>query len=201
MKRKLKKAESDEECQNIVNDIRNRKMMLKKELLTNKNINYHINKNNISEFRKYLIWNKNIHLNGIKKDIAIIILSIICLASPINLIFNISVIALIISILSSIINFECINLQNYNLERLNNYEKRNREKIEERYIKRAKDYDLISTTIKKEFDKTNDIPNPYEILDKINNPVELEQFKQIILETKHNIRYSENNTKIKRKVK
>ena len=201
MKKRLKKAKTEEQCKEIIENVRNSKMILKKEFLNKQNINYHINKNNIPEFRKYLLWNKQIHINGIKKDIVIIILSIIALILSSNFIFYISTIALITSIISALINFECVNLQNYNLDRLNKYEKRNKEKIVKKYIQKAKEYNLISTTIKKEFDKTTDIPNPYDILNKINNVEELKQFKKIILETRNNNLNNINKTKLKRKVR
>ena len=93
-----------------------------------KNRNYHFDIDYSKNFKNYLLWNKDVHLNGIIKNLVILALSIAALILSQGLIFNVALALAIINSIGLVINFECVNLQNYHLARFERVET----KLEER---------------------------------------------------------------------
>lgn len=130
--KKLEK-ENIEDKDALLAEYQNQKLAFRRELVYKQNRNYHYNTNYPTKFIKYLEWNKKVHINGIKKDICMLVgvpvLSVL-LGNPSP---TISTILMLASVSSLAINFECVNLQNYNLYRFQN-EKTYQilEKVEER---------------------------------------------------------------------
>ena len=60
----LKKASTAEEQKRIVNDYRNQKIAMRRELNREQNRNYHMDENKPTEFLYYLNWNKDVHKKG-----------------------------------------------------------------------------------------------------------------------------------------
>lgn len=112
------------------------KLKYRKELATSQNRNYHYNKDCPSECIEYLKSNRSIHIRGLRNNLITILLIFLisCVLITISPMLIITLYSL--EVLSIIINFECINLQNYNLERLENertlkvLKKRENERIE-----------------------------------------------------------------------
>ena len=129
-KKRLKEAKTEEEKQIIIYKSKIDKMQERREFYQEENRNYHIRKENPTQIIKYLELNKKIHKNGLVGNAIFSLLTI-----P-GLIFGskIAIIFLAFEIIEAIINFECINLQNYNICRLtkvkDKIEKKEKAKIE-----------------------------------------------------------------------
>lgn len=188
-----KKNISEEEKNNIIFHYNCMKMAFKRELIEKKNRNYHFNSNNASSFYKYLLWNKSIHQKGIIRDVIGILIStfIICLSSGILNIL--SIFFLLCSALSLGINFQCVNLQNYNMCR---FQEKSQllEKIEER--KRNCDYKNYSNISDKVYEKLKDskqIPTSSEVVKSLTTKEELEELRKLALEIKKQRETKEDN--------
>ncbi len=116
------------------------KLAFRKELHTKKNRNYHYDANYPIKFITYLKRNKKLHQKGMIKNIVVSLITIgLAIFFP-NL--NSYLIAGILSYeaISFFVNFQCINLQNYNLCRFQNkkiqsYFTRKQQKTQEENIK------------------------------------------------------------------
>lgn len=96
------------------------KLKYRKELVTSQNRNYHYNPESPTECIGYLKKNKEIHERGLKCNLILLLIIFVCS----NILTSIPTVYIImgylLEIFSLFINFQCINLQNYNLERLEN---------------------------------------------------------------------------------
>ena len=152
------------------------KMFLRKEYNNNKNINYHIDVNNPSKFIKELNMNKNIH----KKSLILNLILLPILATLAALGCSITIPIAAYEIFSIFINFECINIQNYNIYRIKKIEeklKSKEKKIEDNKIEKFRNaYELIGKTLeeKKDFIDVN------ELVKKIQSKEVLLQLKELI---------------------
>ena len=170
MNKKLKNITDENEKKYIINHYRKEKMMFKKELETEKNRNYHIDYNSINDINDWLEKNKRIHIKDLKKNIILIIILIIIL----NFFPIFSILFIIYESICAFVNFECINLQNYNLCRLNDskvkdYFKRI-EKQKDEYMKNNMQQGI--NPISKAFQNTIDIPSIDDIINEISNKEE-----------------------------
>ena len=88
-KKELKKAKSEEERKLIIFHYRELKMLFRKEINTEQNRNYHLDKKRPSDTLRYLEWNKNVHQKLLLIDfIALPILSCVALAGfPVSIPF------------------------------------------------------------------------------------------------------------------
>ena len=128
LKRKLNRANSPEEYENILMKSKMDKMRARAEWNREKNRNYHMNGKTPTEIINYLKWNKDVHKRGLIKNgiesSALIVLSIV--GVPYLLPF------LAAEAVSTFLNFQCVNLQNYNICRY---------KISEEIIKKKEERD------------------------------------------------------------
>lgn len=189
--KQLKKLHSDITKKKVIDHYRMQKILLRKELVREQNRNYHIDKSKPSEFIKYLEWNKNIHKNGLKKDAILSAILIIGIATGIT-----SVIPLLVMVFgSALINFQCVNIQNYNIYRFKSKEKTIK-KLEEKQQKQdIEKYSAAAHVIDKTFSKTKNVPTLEEIVENIDSIEQLEQLRALLLETQNNnkiIRESKN---------
>lgn len=190
---------SEEEKNNIRFEYNCRKMAFKRELMERKNVNYHFNNSNASKFYKYLEWNKKVHVKGMINDTIAIILSIIGICLFNNVFFILSCLSLIYNIISLGINFECVNLQNYNLCRFEE-----KKQILVRLEERSKEMDLkkysdVSKKIYSELVSSVELPKSDEVVSKLTTVEELRQLRALVLEIKKQ-RDCDNNRE-KQKVK
>ena len=113
-KKKLAYANSEEERQAIIYRAKMSKMQERREFYQEENRNYHMRRENPTQIIKYLEKNKEIHINGIIRNafFAGLMIPGVIFGSELALAF------LIIEAIGAVINFECINLQNYNICRL-----------------------------------------------------------------------------------
>ena len=67
-KKLLRKAKTEEQKKKVIENVKLAKMAMRKELIEEKNRNYHIDNNRPTEIKKYLLWNKQVHKTGLIKD-------------------------------------------------------------------------------------------------------------------------------------
>lgn len=173
------------------------KLKYRKELVTSQNRNYHYNPESPTECIGYLRKNKSIHVNGIKCNL--VFLLIIFLAS--NLLTSIPSIYIIggylLELFSLFINFECINLQNYNLERLENERTLNLlKKKEEIKIKSdLKNYRECSKVVSSRIMQSTTVPTVSEITEYIKTK---EQADELRIMASKRLSYLEKNKEEKK---
>lgn len=197
--RKLSRCNEFEQKQ-IIDEYRFAKLLFKKELIYKQNQNYHMDLENPTNFCNYLRFNKKIHIEGLKSNILFIMGAIIF-----KLVINNPVIDMILmcNLISMIINFECINLQNYNLCRLENAQmktflERREKKIKEDKVKR---YGEGFRVIGKTFQEVDDIPMISDVLENVKTN---EEKQQLLLYLKRQLEYLErknSHEKVKGKVR
>ena len=166
--RKKLEKEKEENRNILLTDYQNQKLAFRKELVLKQNRNYHYNPNYPTKFIKYLEWNKKIHIRGLKKDILelLFILGItFALGNPFPIV---SLLLLLKNSVSLVINFECINLQNYNLER---FQKKETYALLEKMEKKKQEKNL---------EKLGD--SIYSVSKAVTNQVELPTINQVVNE-------------------
>ena len=133
-----------------------------------------------NKFIKYLKNNRKIHIKGLIRN-AIVYLALIPLFVLLNPTFTIAgYIILAYNTISTLINFECVNLQNYNLKRFEE-SKQKLIKIKEKKLARDLDkYKNISKVVSNSLNNSTNIPNIEEIVANINTKEELIELKKMI---------------------
>lgn len=182
-KKLLAKATSVQEKDEIKARFKVAKMRNRKEYYSEQNRNYHIDSSNPTEILKYLNWNRDVHVKGLKSN-AIIIPGLI-----LALIFNsplqpLVIASLIYELIGAAINFECINLQDYNIARIEKI-KDKLEKLEKKKIeKKEKEYGEAAKVIVETVKEKEQLPSIDEIIDNVQTKEQLEQMKKMILAAK-----------------
>ena len=110
-RKEIKKVHSSANKKMINEKYRRHKMLVHKEFNCEKNINYHMDINHPSGFIYYLNWNKNVHKRGLVKNAFLI--SCFGMLSFFEVPF--APLLMMLEIGGAIINFQCINIQNYNI--------------------------------------------------------------------------------------
>lgn len=174
-KQALKRAKTDKEKEKIKRNVKFSKLAMRKELNFERNRNYHIDKNKPTEIMRYLEWNKSVHKKGLIKDgiVIPILIAGVVLQIPGALAI------LIFELLSAVINFECVNIQNYNICRIKRIEPRLK-KIEERRVgEQIEKYGEAAEVIHKSIEQSESLPSFDEILDNIDNVEQLKQMRAL----------------------
>lgn len=175
-KKALKKLHSESSKAQVIDQANWQKKIMHKEFHREMNRNYHMNLKRPTEILPYLEWNKKVHMKGIKKDaLAIPILTLVSLLG-----FTPALPLLLVEIGSAFINFECINIQNYNLERF----KAKAEKIQAMEIKNVINhgtkYSNAYNLITEKHHEKQDVPTIDEIISNIKSKEQLEEMREII---------------------
>lgn len=110
-KRMIGKAKSSEEAELIELVNKMSKLKTKKEWNKEENRNYHIDNKYPTQIINYLNWNKAIHQKNLKNDVVAI--SLLSLGTYCSLPLMLPL--LIVSCASTIIDLECINLQEHSI--------------------------------------------------------------------------------------
>lgn len=156
-------------------------MLIRKAYNSNHLINYHINNNDVTSFLYHLNNNKKIHKNGLVLNL-VFYPALIAAAS---LGATLAIPLLAYNTVSTFINFECINIQNYNIYRIKSVEGKLKKHEEKKMNRCLNNYgeaiDLISNTITKK----EDIPSFDEILANIKTKEQAQQMKKFLLEMKN----------------
>ena len=169
---------------------------MRKEINQEKNRNYHLDENRPKETLSYLEWNKGVHKRGLIKNFAVIG----ALSAATVLGYNFIVPLIVFESICALINFQCVNLQDYNICRykiaeksLVKYAERTKKKKIEQYSDAA---ELIYDSITKADEK---IPTTDEIVANSKNKEQLYQLKAYLEENekRRKLQNSENKGVIK----
>jgi len=173
------KGLNDEEKIFKVNEINKfSKMFMRKEYYQEKNINYHKDANKPTEIYKYLEWNKKVHVRGLLINLSIIpILLIGTILNP-----HLAIPLLIIELLSAGINFECINIQNYNICRYKITEKLLKKQEKRKTSEIIDNYGEATKLIYESINQQENLPSFNEIIEKTNDINQIKQLKGLLLE-------------------
>lgn len=156
------------------------KLHLRVEFQSEKNRNYHINLLKPEEIITYLNINKKIHERGLISNFIFLVLSVTGLFMLSGAIINFLVIFLLYQIFSSFINFECINLQNYNITRIENKIETLKKVRERRISNRARKYGEVVKVISPLVQKGLNNLQKKEIIDSLSTLEQLEQMKTFL---------------------
>lgn len=170
------------------------KMFMRKEFHQEKNRNYHMDSKKPTEIYKYLEWNKKVHVKGLTKDAVLIPLLTIGAIAGINYLLPI----LIFELVSAGINFECINIQNYNMCRFKLTEKALKKQEERKTAETIKNHGEASKVIYKSIEKNDDLPSFSEIIENISDKNQLLQLREMIRKSmeERNIEVNKENKQI-----
>lgn len=155
------------------------KLKYRKELVTSQNRNYHYNPESPTECIGYLKKNRKIHQKGVISNIVLLVV-IFVLSNVLTSIPSIYIISgYLFEIFSLFINFECINLQNYNLERLEN--ERTLELLKKKEQKNIesdlKNYRECSKVVSSRIMQSTKVPTVKEVTDEIKTSEQAEQLR------------------------
>ena len=177
-KKRLKKAKTEEEKREIIRTLQFSTMEMRKEFHQEKNRNYHLDTKKPTEIIKYLEWNKSVHKKGLIKNsiLAPIFILVITLGYPI------AIIPLIYEIICAAINFECINIQNYNICRFKRSEDILRQQEKRKMERRIEEYGDAAEVIDRSIEQSEKVPTIEEVLANITSKEQLEQMKRLLLE-------------------
>ena len=169
----LKRAKTEKEQKQIIENTKLAKMAMRKELNEEKNRNYHMNPKRPTEIIQYLEWNKDVHKRGLISNAILVPIMIA------GTIFHVpgAVALLIIELLSAAVNFECINIQNYNLCRMRYMEPVLKKREEKTTEKSIEEFGQAAEVIHKSIEKSDSLPSFEEILDNIDNIEQLRQMR------------------------
>lgn len=171
----------EEDKKRVKLDYQMQKMVFRKELLNRQNRNYHYDTKYPLQFIEYLKLNRYIHLKGLAFNLGALLAIIVSIIFIPTLDLSLFIPITIYEVINLIVNFECINLQNYNLcrfkeERLYRVlERRQNHSIETAVKKYAncseKVYDLVI--------ENDDIPTVQEVADCVTSSVEVEELLDV----------------------
>lgn len=178
-----------------------KKMAFNREIIEKKNRNYHMTLNNASSFYKYLEHNRKVHMNGIKFNIGMIASSLLMFPYISGALAWVVGVAFAYNVFALGVNFQCVNLQNYNMYRFN--EKKDvLEKIEKRKKESdAKNYAAVGEAIYKKLESSVSLPKKEEIVKEMTSLEELQELRRLALEVKRQRSSEESNESIKKMVK
>lgn len=176
----LKKAATEEEKKEIIKRFKFSKMAMRKEFHQEKNRNYHLDSKKPTEIYKYLEWNKSVHRRGLIKNSIFIALFIAGMISG----YSLAGVLLLLELISTAINFECVNIQNYNICRYKRT-KEILEKKEKRQIEsNIEEFGQAAEVIHKSIEESEDVPSIEEVISNITDKEQLEQLKKLLIRTK-----------------
>ncbi len=142
----------------IENKYKSELILFRKELNQGKNRNYHFDVDYSKNFKDYLLWNKDVHLKGIIRNLIVLAASAVALILSAGLIFNFALALAIINSLGLVINFECVNLQNYHLARFEKVETKLEEMKKQSLQKKSDKYGNAINAINKQIEKSDSLP-------------------------------------------
>lgn len=179
---------------------------LRKEKHRRENMNYHLDVNNPNKTLFWLNKNKEIHKRSLKKKLIIIPILIALLiggnllgfGSLPTIINTLLILMVSLEAVSTIIDTNCILLQNYNIKRVNRYiegpYKRHKQKLEKKAIEYNEMTNVVSGVVK----ESEKIPTIDEVL---NNIETSKQAKQLLELVQQEMNYRSSKIEPKQKVK
>ena len=154
----LTEIEEEKEKEEIIKNAKLLKLKLRNSFNSNQLINYHMGLSSPTEFISYLEWNKQVHLDALKNDI--FNLAILATLKTIQKENKVIDIITIFQLLFTAINYLCIELQKYNIERFKQAEPlliKREERLQNEFIS---NYPTITKSINKILGDTNTLDIP-----------------------------------------
>ncbi len=173
----LKKAKTEEQRKTINRVTAMYKMDARIEYNQEKNRNYHMNSNRPMEIYEYLKWNKSVHVRGMITDTILIIATSIGIVTGLPLGFLIP--ALLVELVSLGINFECVNIQNYNMCRYKLVEESIIKRYQKKVDREIEEYGDIAEKVHTKIEETGKIPSITEMIEN-STPEQIRKMKEII---------------------
>lgn len=173
----LKKATSPEKEQEIIRKYQFAKMAMRKEMNQEQNRNYHIDSKKPTEIYKYLEWNKSVHQKGLIKNMIVLPLSVAGVIAGVP--FSLPI--MIYELFSTFINFECINIQNYNMCRFKKIQTALKKREEKKEQENIEKYGEAAEVIHKSLTDTQNLPSFEEIIANIKTPEQAKQMREMLL--------------------
>lgn len=177
--KELKKVCTEEERKRIIRNTQYAKMAMRKEMNSEKNRNYHMDSKKPTEIYHYLEWNKKVHKKGLILNTIFLPLSIIAITMG----FYLAIPVLIYEIISTAVNFECINIQNYNICRFKKAENALRKREEKQTQECIEKYGEANKVIHNCLEQTENLPTFEEIISNIKTPEQARQMKEFLMKT------------------
>lgn len=160
--KELKKATTQKEREKINKKYNYAKMAMQKEFYLEKNRNYHMDLEKPTEIIAGLKWNKSIHIENLKGNLV----TISVLVGLGILGYSWTIPFIIIEVLDAAVNFECINLQDYNLCRFKIMEEQLQKREQRNFEKHVEEFGDVDEIIETAM-KTTDVSNFEETANKI----------------------------------
>jgi len=206
LKHELKNAKTEEEKELLIEMARSNVLELRKEKHRRENMNYHLDVNNPNKTLFWLNKNKEIHKRSLKKNLIIIPILIALLiggnllgfGSLPTIINTLLILMVSLEAGSTIIDTNCILLQNYNIKRVNRYIEGPYQKRKSKLEKKAIEYSGVTSVVSKTIRENEDIP---QIEDVISNIQTLEQANKLLDLVQKEMSYREGKSKPKSHVK
>lgn len=186
----LAKAKNEEEKVKIISWYKRSLMLIKKENSREKNVNYHLNKDNPGETLYWLNVNKKLHSMGLKQNFIKILVGVLLLILSTSNIFGafgsvisvLSTLGLIKEGISTFINGSCVMLQNYNIDRVEKYIAGPYQKIKEKLNKKAIEYAPLTEVTSKVIEKSDSLPTPDEMLASLTTEQQKQLFLKLVMQ-------------------
>lgn len=187
MKCKLEKAKTDAERDFIIRDYKQFILDFRKEKYRKENMNYHLDIDNPEKTLFWLNKNKSIHKRGLKKNLIKIPLLILLLLgsaffnSEVGTVISVlSITGLSIEAVSTFINANCILLQNYNIQRINNYIEGPYQKRKLKLQRKAIEYSEVTDVVSQTINEGEDIPSIDEVISNIQTKEQAQKLLKLI---------------------
>lgn len=156
------------------------KLRIRMEFEACENRNYHLNKLNVKETIMYLNINKKIHEVGILSNVFWSVVTGACMILLGGVFVPIGVISLLYQGISGVINFECINLQNYNILRLESRMEKLESIRNRKMEKKIKEYGEVAKVVAPLLGKGKDLPKTEDIVNSLNTSEQFEQMRKLL---------------------
>ncbi len=178
-KYELKRSKTEEERKQIIKKYQQAKMMVRIQYNNNENANYHISNLRPTQMYHYAQWNKRVHERGLKKDIAVSLAAIgLSVLNPLTLVI------VPFEIASLAIDYQCINLQKYNISRMEEKQETIKRMEAKRVTREVKSHGEAAKVISKTLDSTENLPEPKDVIENITSIEQLHQIKDMLLREK-----------------
>jgi hypothetical protein len=175
-KKLIKDAKTEEDIRSVNSYINHIKLEMRREFNNEQNKNYHINSNDSTEIIKYLNYNKEVHQSSLVKDLILI---------PITTVGTIFITPwltplLAYEILSAFIDFECINIQNYNICRYKLIEDKLKQREERKIKETIEEYGDVAEIVTEKIETSEKLPSMNEIIDGLETKEQLDKLRKLI---------------------
>lgn len=165
--------------EDLIHYFNREKLRVKIEFNNEENRNYHFKMFDVQETLMYLNINKKIHNMGLKSNLFYILL----ISGGIFLfdfIFPILIVFLSYQSISLFVNFQCINLQNYNILRLESRLERLESIRKRKMVKKIEMYDSVSKVIAPLLSKQKELPLKEDIVSSLSTSQEFAQMRMFL---------------------